>query len=206
MEKDPLRTVRLTKRVLVAGLALAVLAALLFGAWKMLPQDTARVGLRINTTAEAFLRGQPLGTGEILLDDATLRSAGVVVPADTNFEEIARALVRDEQFRGPLMVNTEGLPFAPGGYECYLRGDNWRVARVWVFEIEDGNWLAVPVEFRDAKGRVHTDVSDETISFGVGTSMTLQKNSHDEKSVTVFTVDGTFPRVGEMVIHPTKIR
>jgi hypothetical protein len=180
--------------ILAVLFGILVLAAgyLIFGTPELsFSSEKGNIELQLDTDGEALLRGRSLGTGEIVLDDAALRSGGVIVPAGTGIEAIAGELFPAEQFRGPWNTNAESLPSDGGGIECYLRGlEHQRVVRIWVFELDEHSWLAVALEFRDAQGRVHTKVGTAGVS--TNTSF-IKKHDFHWKTAKVRMTEGEFP-------------
>jgi hypothetical protein len=180
--------------ILAVLFVILVLAAgyLIFGTPELsFSSEKGNIELQLDTDGEALLRGRSLGTGEIVLDDAALRSGGVIVPAGTGIEAIAGELFPGEQFRGPRSTNTDSLPSDGAGTECYLRGtEQQRVVRVWVFELDEYSWLAVALEFRDTQGRVHTKVRTSGVS--TNTSF-IKKHDFHWKTAKVLMTDGEFP-------------
>jgi hypothetical protein len=207
MAQDPQWAVRLLKRALKAVAALVLLLVVLGTVWLLLPEGPAETELRISTNAQASLAGRDLGSGEILLDDSALRAGGTIVPAGRDLAEIAASLFPGEEFRGPFMVEVHSMPRHTAGFECYLsRGEDWRVARVWIFRIEDAHWLAVPIEFRDSKGRVHTNCTASEVSMGWAIARSLVKRRTHTVRATVVATDGGFPAEDEYRIGPIEIR
>lgn len=207
MAHDPQWAVRLLKRALNAVAALVLLLVVLGTIWLLLPEGPAETELRISTNAQASFAGRELGTGEILLDDAALRAGGTVVPAGRDLAEIAARLFPGEEFRGPFMVEAHSMPRHTAGFECHLRrGEIWRVVRVWIFQIEDAHWLAVPIEFRDGKGRVHTNCTASEASMGWAMARSLVKRRTHMVRATVAATDGDFPGDEEVRVGPIEIR
>jgi hypothetical protein len=195
------------KRLLKAAAALLVVLVLVFVVWTLLPEDAAAPSLRLSTNAELLLRGESLGSGDVVIDAAALRKAGVVVPAGASLEAVCNALFPGEEFRGPIMVAASSIPRETAGFECYLHNaGSWRIARVWVFAIEDDQWLTVAIQFRDANGRSHTYCNQNTASFGLSVTNSLHKRRSNTKSAQVMAVDGTFPADGQIRTGPIKIR
>jgi hypothetical protein len=128
------------------------------------------------------------------------------VPAGSNLSAIAAHLFPSEEFRGPMMVDRDTLPMEAAGYQCYFRGGSPRIVRVWVFAIEDDQWLAVPIHFRDTKGCVRTSCDRDSASFGWSVTKSLHKRRFETKSAEITATDGTFPADGEIIIGPIEIR
>jgi hypothetical protein len=194
MENETPRKNRLAKGVVlsIVLIGLVLLIAYWVNLWPelSLSSEKGNIELNLETDGEAFLRGKSLGTGTIVLDDAALRSAGVIVPAGTGIEGIADELFAGEQFRGPWKTDTDALPLNAEGTQCFLRGKEPRVVRVWVFALDELSWLAMAVEFRDAQGRVHTKVR----SSGIATNTSIMKKyDFHSKSAQVLMTDGDFP-------------
>lgn len=207
MAHDPQWAVRLLKRGLKAVAALVLLLVVLGIVWLLLPEGPAETELHISTNATAFLDGRELGTGEILLDDSKLRAGGTVVNAGSELSNVATKLFPAEEFRGPFMVEAHSMPRHTAGYECYLRrGQAWRVVRVWIFQIEDAHWLAVPIEFRDSNGRVHTNCTESEGSMGWSLMRSLLKRRTHTVRATVVATDGDFPAEDAYRVGPIEIR
>jgi hypothetical protein len=207
MTHDPQWAVRWLKRVLKLAAALLLLLVVLAITWHLLPQGPAEIELALTTNSPASLAGRELGTGEIVLDDAALRAGGAVFPAGTDLSDMAARLFPSEEFRGPLMVDAHSLPRETDGFECELHNaGNWRIARVWVFAIEDDQYLAVPIQFRDSAGRVHTACPESRGSMGWSVTRSFAKRRSHKVSATVRTTEGTFLDEGEVRIGSMKIR
>jgi hypothetical protein len=176
--------------LVVVLIGVVAIAGMWHAAGMSLTPGPAAVELTLETDGEALLDGRSLGTGTFVLDDATLRSAGMVVPAGSSITEIVSLLFPREEFCGPWTTRSDAAVMNPEGVQCYLRGREQRVVRIWVFELDDYDWLAVPMQFRDSKGRVHTEIE----TTGVFTnSSRMKKYNIRHMSAEVLMVDGTFP-------------
>ena len=200
---DPLWARRLAWRALKAAAALVVALVLVFVVWTLLPEDAAAPVLHLSTNSEVLLRGESLGTGNVVIDAAALREAGVVVPAGASLEAICGALFPGEEFRGPIMVDASSIPRETAGFECYLQNaGSWRIARVWVFAIEDDQWLAVPIQFRDTQGRVHTTCPASDGSMGWALTRAITKRRSHSVTANLRATDGTYPEEGSFRVGP----
>jgi hypothetical protein len=203
---DPVWAVRLVKRALKVLAILALFAVLVLLAWSLLPEDPPRPELHITTDAEVFAGESSLGTGEILLDDNALRANGAAFPAGTPLADICAVLFPGEEFRGPIMVDSAELPLLPAGVECYLRGNDRRVVRLFVFE-DGNNWQVVPLRFRHPeRGWVYTFASQEALSSGWALGRNFRKRREDAKQATLTSVEGSFPADGTWATGPIRIR
>jgi hypothetical protein len=199
---DPLWAIRWVKRAFWTLAGLVALVVLLVVAWWLLPVAPAELELRLTTNAEVTLGDSSLGSGEIFLDDSALREHGVVVNANTELHEIAARIFPGEEFRGQFGHSPQSLPMIPDGVQCHLRsGETWRVVRIFVFPIEDEQWLALPISFRDEQGRVHTAGSGARTDIGWVLERNLVKRPTHEKVAVVTTVDDEPPGEGMSTWH-----